>query len=42
LVTFQKGASTTSFKWTYDVVLTVVLVVLVLILWWIFSPLGLG
>ena len=42
LVTFQKGARATSFKWTYDVVLTVVLVVLVLILWWIFSPLGLG
>ena len=42
LVTFQKGARTASFKWTYDVVLTVALVLLVLILWWVFSPLGLG
>ena len=42
LVTFQKGARTASLKWTYDVVLTVALVLLVLILWWVFSPLGLG
>jgi SSS family solute:Na+ symporter len=42
LVTFQKGARATPFKWTTDVVLTIVLVILVLILWGIFSPLGLG
>ncbi|MEL7248333.1 MAG: sodium:solute symporter [Bacteroidota bacterium] len=42
LVTFQKKASPVSFKWTADVVLTVVLVVLVLLLWWLFSPLGIG
>lgn len=40
-VTFQKirGAS---FKWTTDVILTVLLIILVLMLWWVFSPLGLG
>lgn len=40
LVTFQK--KTTTFKWTTDVVLTVILIALVLILWWVFSPLGIG
>lgn len=30
------------FKWTTDVILSVVLIISVLILWWIFSPLGLG
>ena len=39
-LTFQKGGVT--FKWTTDVKLTVVLIILVLILWAIFSPLGLG
>ncbi|MEM9544927.1 MAG: sodium:solute symporter [Bacteroidota bacterium] len=39
-LTFQKGAAT--FKWTTDVKLTVVLIILVLILWTIFSPIGLG
>ncbi len=40
-VTFKKNRET-SFKWTTDVILTLVLIVLVLILWWVFSPLGLG
>jgi SSS family solute:Na+ symporter len=40
-VTFQKNKES-SFKWTTDVILSVVLVVLVLILWWIFSPIGIG
>ena len=40
LVTFQKR--TAAFKWTTDVQLTVVLIGLVLILWFIFSPLGIG
>jgi SSS family solute:Na+ symporter len=42
LVTFQKGARVASFKWTTDVVLTIVLVILVLILWAVFSPFGVG
>jgi len=41
LVTFQKKERT-GFTWSTDVILTVVLVALVLILWWIFSPLGIG
>ena len=40
LVTFQRGTKAASFKWTTDVILTVVLVILVLILWFVFSPLG--
>jgi SSS family solute:Na+ symporter len=42
LVTFQKGAKATSFRWTTDVALTVVLIISVLILWAIFSPIGIG
>jgi len=42
LVTFQRGAKTASFTWTRDVVLTVVLVALVLVLWLVFSPYGVG
>ena len=42
LVTFQRGTKAATFKWTTDVVLTVVLVILVLILWVVFSPLGVG
>ena len=42
LVTFQKRTKTASFKWTSDVVLTIVLVFLVLVLWTIFSPFGVG
>ncbi|MEO0895587.1 MAG: sodium:solute symporter [Bacteroidota bacterium] len=41
LVTFQKNRSV-AFKWTTDVILTVVLIGLVLMLWWVFSPLGLA
>jgi SSS family solute:Na+ symporter len=40
LVTFQKR--TASFKLTTDTILTIVLVILVLVLWAIFSPLGVG
>lgn len=40
LVTFQGTSG--SFRWSTDVVLSVVLVALVLILWWVFSPLGVG
>ena len=42
LVTFQKRFSTSGFKLTTDVKLTIVLVVLVLILWGLFSPWGIG
>ncbi|MEL6651360.1 MAG: sodium transporter, partial [Bacteroidota bacterium] len=40
LVTFQGTSG--SFRWSTDVVLSVILVALVLILWWVFSPLGVG
>ena len=42
LVTFQKGASKGKIRWTKDVIITLVLVVLVLVIWVIFSPLGIG
>ena len=42
LVTFQRGTGAATFKWTTDVALTIVLVILVLILWVVFSPLGVG
>jgi len=42
LVTFQKKTTSTPFKWSSDGILTVILVVLVLLLWWVFSPLGIG
>jgi len=42
LVTFQRGTKTSSFKWTTDLVLTLILIVLVLILWVVFSPIGVG
>ena len=42
LVTFQKRTKPLSFKWTTDVWLTVVLIISVLFLWWLFSPLGVG
>ncbi len=42
LVTFQKSTTSRSFKFTTDVILTIILVVLVLLLWYIFSPLGVG
>lgn len=42
LVTFQKQGRTSSFKWTTDIWLTVVLIGLVLALWILFSPWGVG
>jgi SSS family solute:Na+ symporter len=42
LVTFQRGTKASTFKWTTDVVLSIVLAVLVFILWVVFSPLGVG
>ena len=42
LVTFQRNGKSGGFQWTTDVLLTVVLIALVLILWVIFSPWGIG
>ena len=42
LVTFQKSNKITQGKWSKDATLTVVLVVFVLVLWALFSPLGLA
>jgi SSS family solute:Na+ symporter len=42
LVTFQKGEFQSKFKWSNDGVLTIILIALVLILWWLFSPLGIA
>lgn len=42
LVTFQKSTTKSSFKFSKDTVLTIILIVLVLTLWAVFSPLGLG
>ena len=42
LVTFQKSTSSSSFKWSTDVGLTIALIALVLILWLVFSPWGIG
>ncbi|MEM7655442.1 MAG: sodium/solute symporter [Bacteroidota bacterium] len=42
LVTFQKKQKNGPFTWNSDVVLTVVLLALVLVLWGVFSPLGVG
>ncbi|MEL6674693.1 MAG: sodium:solute symporter [Bacteroidota bacterium] len=41
LVTFQKGGAA-RFNWSRDAQLTVVLIVLVLVLWAVFSPIGVG
>ncbi|MEL6276252.1 MAG: sodium/solute symporter, partial [Bacteroidota bacterium] len=41
-VTFQKKVHDGSFKWSIDVIATIILVVLVLVLWWVFSPWGIG
>ncbi|MDN5215882.1 sodium:solute symporter [Fulvivirgaceae bacterium BMA12] len=38
-VTFKRNTKI-SFKWTTDVILTVILIVLVLLIWLVFSPLG--
>ena len=42
LVTFQKRTSKSSFKWTLDVGLSIVLILAVLCLWMLFSPFGIG
>ena len=42
LVTFQKKTTKEPFKFTIDVKLTIALVMLVLFIWWLFSPLGLA
>ncbi|MFK8161856.1 MAG: sodium:solute symporter [Lewinella sp.] len=44
LVTFQSksGSILPSLKWTSDVILSVVLVILVLLIWLAFSPIGIG
>ncbi len=42
LVTFQRGSKTASFQWSSDVILTFILVFLVLVLWLVFSPIGVG
>ncbi len=42
MVTFQRKGRTRGFKWSADVVLTLVLIVLVLILWWLFSAWGIA
>ncbi len=41
-VTFKKKKEGTAFKWSTDVVLTVILVILVLILWTVFSSWGIA
>ena len=41
-VTFQKKKEGAAFKWSTDVVLTVILVILVLILWTVFSSWGIA
>ena len=40
-VTFDREKPV-KFRWSTDVILTVVLLILVLILWWVFSPLGIA
>ncbi len=42
LVTFQKGTKSISSKSSSDVILSIVLVILVLLLWGLFSPFGIG
>ncbi len=42
LVTFQKRSERPKFKWSSDVVLTIVLIVLVLAIWWLFSAWGIA
>lgn len=42
LLTFQKSTKPFAFKWSTDVVLTIVLIILVLILWALFSSIGIG
>ena len=42
LVTFQKRTTPVPFKLTTDILLTVILIALVLLIWWLFSPFGIG
>ncbi len=42
LVTFQRRSQRASFKWSSDVTLTVILIALVLVLWWLFSAWGIA
>ena len=42
LVTFQRRSQKASFKWSTDVTLTVILIALVLVLWWLFSAWGIA
>ncbi|NJB71270.1 SSS family solute:Na+ symporter [Saonia flava] len=42
MVTFQRKSKRTGLKWSTDIILTIILIVLVLILWWIFSPWGMA
>ena len=42
LVTFQKQADRPNFQWSSDVTLTVILIALVLVLWWLFSVWGIA
>ena len=42
LVTFQKTNTKSSFVWSKDVTLTIILILFVLVLWALFSPIGLA
>jgi len=42
LVTFQKRMEPPKFQWSLDVNLTIILIVLVLVLWWLFSSWGIA
>ena len=42
LVTFQKSELKSKFKFSTDLILTIVLIILVLIIWAIFSPIGIA
>ncbi|MFK7811690.1 MAG: sodium:solute symporter [Maribacter sp.] len=42
LVTFQKRSERSKFKWSSDATLTVILIVFVLVLWWVFSSWGIA
>jgi SSS family solute:Na+ symporter len=42
LVTFRRRSQRASFKWSTDVTLTVILIALVLVLWWLFSAWGIA
>jgi SSS family solute:Na+ symporter len=42
LVTFQKQTEPRKIKWSSDIILTLFLIVMVLLLWWLFSPWGIA